>query len=99
MISLYHFQNDWNFDLEYKHGELKTAFQAQKVTMTFRETGPRAGFLKLNAHLFNLKLSKKRARKRFAFESKYLTVCIEGSRWMNNWKLINIFKFMATWTE
>ena len=42
---------------------------------------------------------RKEPKKRFAFENKYLTVCTEGSRWINNWKLINIFKFMATWTE
>ena len=31
IISLYHFQNYWNFDLECKHGKHHTAFQARKV--------------------------------------------------------------------
>ena len=40
MVSLYRFQNYWNFDLEWKHGKRKTAFRARKVTGTFEELAP-----------------------------------------------------------
>ena len=67
-----------------QQGKYKITFRARKVTAPLEKiTRPRAGFLKPNAHLFNLKLSKKRARKRFAFENKYLTVCTEGIKSLN----------------
>ena len=45
IVSLYPFQNYWNFDLECKHTKHKTAFRARKVIGTFekRVPGPRGG--------------------------------------------------------
>ena len=40
IVSLYHFQNYWNFDLECKHGKHKITFRAGKVTGTFEKQAP-----------------------------------------------------------